>query len=395
MLKIIFMKLFGPGELSFSKRVNSHIPKSIYCLLFILYFSTLSAQERDSLPQGQQIDSVVIDTTVVDTVVIRWTQEKMEVVPRSVELMNPVISFRQTRALDETPHRFRVPSFWSIVNKLGISFSEVAFVNWNAGGNNSISALGNARFERNYKFRYIQWDNYMELRYGLNLQEGQKLRKTDDAIRLSSTFGFQRDTISNWYYSAKANFNTQFSNGYKYPNRENPISRFMAPGYSFLGAGVSYITKDQKLNLYISPITQKSTFVLDQNLANKGAFGVQRAILDTEGNVIEPGENVFLEFGFHVTNTWETEVYKNVLLNHRLSLYTDYLQGFGNIDIDWELNIDLRVNKHILTSIGTYIIFDDNILFNEEINAQGVVTNPGETRVQFKQLLGVGVSYAF
>ncbi len=369
--------------------------KVVPSFLFIFCFSVLTAQDRDSLPQERMVDTLAIDTTVVDTVVIRRIQTKMKFVPRSVELMNPVISFRQTKPLEEEPNRFRVPSFWTNVNKLGINFSEVAFVNWNAGGNNSASALGNARFERNYKFRYTRWDNYMDLRYGINLQEGQKLRKTDDAIRLSSTFGFQRDTISNWYYSAKANFNTQFSNGYKYPNRENPISRFMAPGYSFLGAGTSYITKDQKFNLYLSPITLKATFVLDQDLANKGTFGVQRAILDVDGNVVIPGENVFLEFGFLITNTWETEIYTNVLLNHRLSLYTDYFRGFGNIDVDWELNIDLKINKYIVTTIGTHIIYDDNVVFNEEVNAQGVVINPGNPRVQFKQLLGVGVSYAF
>ena len=369
----------------------------IYILSFYLFLSlsVLSAQERDSLPPGRTIDTVSIDTTIVGTIVIRRTQKKTKFVPRSVSLTNPVISFRQTKVLAEKPHRFRIPSFWTNSNKFGINFSEVAFVNWNAGGNNSISALGSARFERNYQFRYTRWDNYMELRYGLNLQEGQKLRKTDDAIRLSSTFGFQRDTISNWYYSAKANFNTQFSNGYKYPDRETPISRFMSPGYSFVGAGTSYITKDQRFNLYISPLTQKSTFVLDQNLADKGSFGVQRAILDEDGNVIEPSKNIFLEFGFHVTNTWETEIFEHVQLKHRVSLYTDYLREFGNIDVDWELNIDLQVNEYIVTSIGTHVIYDDNVLFNEEVNAQGVVINPGETRVQFKQLLGVGVSYVF
>lgn len=367
----------------------------VFYFLFICCVPLLSAQENDTIPQNQRNDTIVIDTAVIDTVVIRRIQRKTEFVPRSVDLVNPVISFRQTKALQEQPHRFKVPSFWKNLNKLGINFSEVAFVNWNAGGNNSIAALGNARFERNYKFRYIQWDNYMDLRYGLNLQEGQKLRKTDDAIRLSSTFGFQRDTISNWYYSAKANFNTQFSNGYKYPDRTTPISRFMSPGYSFLGAGTSYITKDQKFNLYISPLTQKSTFVLDQDLANKGSFGVQRAILDMDGNVIEPGENIFLEFGFHLTNAWQTQVWDNVKLDHRLSLYTDYLRNFGNIDIDWELNVELQVNKYVVTTIGTHIIYDDNVLFNEEVNAQGIIVTPGETRIQFKQLLGVGVAYAF
>lgn len=374
---------------------NNLLKTYIFSLLLCFYFFAVSAQEKDSIPPEREVDSVVIDTTVVDTLVIRRTQEKIKFVPRSVDLMNPVISFNRTKALDEKPNRFRVPSFWKNINKLGINFSEVAFINWNAGGNNSISALGNARFERNYKFRYIQWDNFMDLRYGLNIQEGQKLRKTDDAIRLSSTFGFQSDTISNWYYSARANFNTQFSNGYKYPDRTAPKSRFMAPGYSFLGAGTSYITKDQKFNLYISPITQKTTFVLDDDLANKGAFGVQKAILDADGNIVQAGEKIFLEFGFLLTNEYETEVMKNMLLKHRLSLYTDYLRRFGNVDVDWELNIDLQVNKYIVTTIGTHVIYDDDILFDEQKNAAGLVIDPGETRIQFKQLLGVGVLYAF
>ncbi|WP_276168453.1 DUF3078 domain-containing protein [Zobellia alginiliquefaciens] len=378
---------------------NSPTVPQLFILFFSLCISPIFGQNQDSLPPGREMEIdtmvMVIDTTVVDTVVIRKTQEKIKFIPRSVDLMNPVISFKRTNALDEKPNRFRVPSFWTKVNKLGANFSEVAFVNWNAGGNNSISALGNARFERNYKFRYIQWDNYMEMRYGLNIQDEQKLRKTDDAIRFSSTFGLQRDTISNWYYSAKANFNTQFSNGYKYPDRSSPISRFMAPGYSFLGAGTSYITKDQKFNLYISPITQKATFVLDEELANKGAFGVKKAVLDEDGNVIEEGEKIFLEFGFLVTNQYEKEIYKNMILKHRLTLYTDYLQKFGNIDVDWELNFDLKVNKYVVTTIGTHIIYDDDILFDEQTDASGTIVDAGIPRIQFKQLLGVGVSYAF
>ncbi|WKX78129.1 hypothetical protein [Zobellia laminariae] len=162
-----------------------------------------------------------------------------------------------------------------------------------------------------------------------------------------------------------------------------------------MGAGTSYITKDQKFNLYISPITQKATFVLDEELANKGSFGVKKAVLDADGNVLEKGEQIFLEFGFLVTNQYEKEVYKNMLLKHRLSLYTDYLQKFGNIDVDWELNFDLKVNKYVVTTIGTHIIYDDDILFDEQTDANGIVLDAGRPRIQFKQLLGVGVSYAF
>lgn len=358
-------------------------------LIFFCVLLVIKTTAQDSIPTAQQPDSIT------KTIVIREPLVKIRQIPRSVILKHPKISFRKTKALDKKLKRFRVPSFWEKINKITVNLNEVAFVNWNAGGNNSISAIGDARFARNYKFSYVQWDNELQIRYGLNAQEDQKLRKSDDVIRLSSTFGYRKDTITNWYYSAKANFNTQFSRGFKYPDRETPISTFMSPGYSFLGAGTSYISKNQKFNLYISPFTQKATFVLDQELANKGAFGVQKALTDTNGNITQEGENVLFEFGFLVTNNWETQVSKNVGLRHRLSLYSDYIADFGNIDIDWELNFKMIVNKYISANVGTQIIYDDDILFDEIKADDGTITDPGKTRIQFKQLIGVGVAYNF
>lgn len=375
--------------------------KSFSTILFvvsILYGHHSYAQ--DTIPQATPpdpvvIDTMVVDTTVVDTIVIRRAQRRIKENMQQVELPNTVISFKKTEPLNKGYKKFSAPSFWQKVNLVGLNFSQAAFVNWNAGGNTSIAALANARFERNYKFRYFQWENVLDSRYGINLQEGQKIRKTDDAIRVSSTVGYRRDTISNWYYSVKANFNTQFTDGFKYPDRETPISRLMSPGYFFLGAGASYISEGRKFNVYISPITQKATFVFDQALADKGAFGIEKAILDAEGNVLVPGKNVFLEFGFLVTNDWETQLMENVGVKHRLTLYSDYLRRFGNIDVDWELNINLRVNKYIVTNLGTHIIYDDDILFDPIRNDAGIVINEGRPKLQFKQLLGVGVAYNF
>ncbi|MBD0779331.1 DUF3078 domain-containing protein [Maribacter sp. ANRC-HE7] len=364
------------------------LQKLFFALVFIT--SCISAYGQDSIPESYPLDS-----TSIDTVVIRRTLVKIKNIPRSANLTNPVISFNKTKPLKNKPNKFRVPSFWTKINRFGINFSEVAFVNWNAGGQNSVSGLGNLRFERNYKFRYIQWDNYLELRYGLNAQEDRKLRKTDDAIKISSTFGYRRDTITNWYYSVKANFNSQFSNGYKYPDRSSPISRFMSPGYFFLGAGTSFITVNQKFNLYISPLTQKATFVLDQDLADNGSFGVKKAVLDANNEVITPGENSFIELGFLITNKWETDIVKNVGLRHDLSLYTDYLSSFGNIDVDWELNLTLKVNKFMTTNIGTHMIYDDDILFDRIVDANGNETAAGRPKIQFKQSLGVGITYEF
>ncbi|MGB5378891.1 DUF3078 domain-containing protein [Muriicola sp.] len=362
---------------------------TIFILICLGPYFQLTAQDTIIPPQEP-------DTTIIDTVVIRAPQDKIRYIPRSVNLTNPVISFKKTQARTKRFNRFKIPSFWEVGNNLGLNLSEVAFVNWNAGGDNAFSALANAKFVRNYKFRYIQWDNDLVLRYGVNVQEGQKLRKTEDAIRFSSSFGYRRDTLTSWYYSAKVKFNTQFSNGYRYPDRSTPISRFMAPGYLFVGAGISYIPEGKNFNLYISPLTQKATFVLDQNLANDGAFGVRKAVRDTTGTILIEGERKFIELGISVTNEWETPVWENVSLDHRISLYSDYLRSFGNIDIDWELNFEFTVNDFIKANFGTQIIYDDDIRFNVITDdTTGAIIDPGVPRIQFRQLLAIGLSYSF
>jgi len=362
------------------------------CALLFIFLTTAGAYSgfgQDSIP------AQVPDTTPTDTIVIRTTQEPVEIIPRGVSLSNPTITFYQTKPITKRRKRFRVPSFWEELNELEFQLSEVAFVNWNAGGENAVSALGRLYFERNYKFRFFQWDNNLEMRFGWNAQEGRQWRKTDDAIRLSSTLDYQRDTISPWYFSAKANFNTQFANGYKYPDRTTPISRFMAPGYLFMGGGASYIPEGKEFKLYLSPVTFKSTFVLDQDLANQGAFGVREAVRDSDGTIITPGEKVYRELGFLLTHTWQFPVAKNVELDHKLGLYTDYLNNFGNIDVDWQLTTRFTVNEFISATLLVHFIYDDDIKFDRVEDDNGFVLDPGVPKLQFRQQLGIGINYKF
>ena len=128
-------------------------------------------------------------------------------------------------------------SHWRNKNKVGFDISQIAFVNWSAGGNSSISGLVKGDFSRVYTKGNQKWVNELIVRYGLNQQDGVELRKTDDLIQLNSTFGYRKDSITNWYHSAKFNFNTQFSNGYAYPNTEKAITRLFAPAYIFFGVG--------------------------------------------------------------------------------------------------------------------------------------------------------------
>jgi hypothetical protein len=290
-----------------------------------------------------------------------------------------------TRVNDTVTH-------WKSKNSIGIDLNEMAFMNWSAGGNSSVSGLLKGNFVRRYSDEKIKWNNELIIRYGVNMQDGLGLRKTDDALQFNSTFGHRKDSLSNWYTSAKLNFNTQFTDGYAYPNTEIAISKPFAPAYFFLGIGTEYVNKDKKIVLYLSPLTSKSTLVLDQRLADQGAFGVVKAVYDSNGNLLLHGRKSKNELGVLVTAMHKKEVMKNVMLENRLSLYSDYINNFGNIDVDWQLQMDLLVNKYVKANIGLHLLYDDDIKAKEQINGEQVIVGP---KLQLKQALGVGFVYNF
>ena len=286
------------------------------------------------------------------------------------------------------------PEIWTNLNTVRLDFSEVAFVNWNSGGTNSISALLNVFSSLKYSQNNLNWTASARARYGINNQQNQELRKTEDEIELTSTLGYRENDATNWYYSARFNFKTQFSNGYNYPDRDNAISRFMAPGYLFFGGGAEYGKNLEQLSIYLSPLTFKSTFVLDEDLANEGSFGVDPAIFDENGNILEKGQKVRTEMGILITNSYQAKIFKNISLTNRLSLYSDYLNSFGNIDIDWEIIFDFKVNSFVSATLGSHLRYDDDVktLIASEIDDDFIKKG---ARVQWKQNLGIGVVVDF
>jgi hypothetical protein len=289
-----------------------------------------------------------------------------------------------------------VKSHWKEINTVSLDISEVAFVNWSSGGSNSISGLLGLEAQRNYKKDHMLWENRGVLRYGVNKQQNQSLRKTDDILELKSRFGFRKDKKSNWYYSANFSFATQFTNGYNYSNSNSqPISKFMAPAYMFLGIGTVYGEHIEEFSAYLSPLTLKSTFVLDQNLADAGAFGVTPATYDAFENKLTDGDNSREEVGILVTSAYENVLMENISIRTLMSIYTDYLNDFGNLDIDWEVNFKFKVNEYIRATMGSHLKYDNDVktaIIDEDMPDE--IVEKG-AKLQWKQLLGIGISVDF
>jgi hypothetical protein len=283
---------------------------------------------------------------------------------------------------------------WVKKQRFTVDLNEVSFVNWNAGGSNSISALVGYQFSYDYSDKYFFWNNNLVAGYGINGQQGRETRKTTDIFEINSNFGYNPTENSNWFYSARFNFKTQFDYGYQYPNVNNPISKFMAPGYLFFGFGMDYGKNIDNLSLYLSPITLKATFVLDETLANAGKFGVTPAVLDIDGNVIKSGKRSRQEAGILINNNYKTEVAKNVTAESVLSLYSDYINNFGNVDVDWRLNLNFKVNNFIRATFESHIRYDDDVKTSVPSAIEGEFDEAG-AKVQWKQFLGIGFAVDF
>ena len=91
------------------------------------------------------------------------------------------------------------------------------------------------------------WDNSLDLGYGLLKQGEQGFRKTDDKIDLLSKYG--RQAHKGLYYAALFNFKTQMQPGYKYISDvdKEKISNLLAPAYTLIALGFDY-----KPNSYFS-----------------------------------------------------------------------------------------------------------------------------------------------
>lgn len=98
--------------------------------------------------------------------------------------------------------------------------------------------------------------------------------------------------------------------------------------------------------------------------------------------------------GILITNYYQTKIIENISLTNRLSLYTDYLNSFGNIDIDWEVNFDFQVNSFVRATLGSHMRYDNDVKIIKETEIEDEFIESG-ARVQLKQILGIGVILNF
>ncbi len=281
---------------------------------------------------------------------------------------------------------------WKKGGVLAVNLAQTSLTNWAAGGQNSFATNGLLSVFANYKSEKSTWTNSLDIGYGILKQNGLSSKKTDDKFDFLSKYG--RQAFDHFYYAALINFKTQMAVGWNYPDAAVPgqrdkISNVMSPGYLIGALGLDY-KPNAYFSAFIAPITAKFTFVTDNELSAAGAFGV------------DPGETVNSEMGAYLRviyskNDFKNEFLKNVSFTSKIDLFSNYLRNPENVVVNWENLIAMKINKFISASINTMLIYDDKIKVPFDRNGNDII-EAGEavgSKIQFKEILGIGFSYNF
>ena len=265
-----------------------------------------------------------------------------------------------------------IDSNWTNKGNASFLFNQSTFNNWLAGGENNISGTAGLNYDFNYKEEDWTWDNKIIASYGLvKTKNSSFAKKTDDRLEIHSLLG--KKAIGQWSYSAFLNFKTQFTKGYEYGKDANgteirtEYTDFLSPAYLLIGPGMQW-KKNDNLKVNLAPLTSKFTFVdAQRTLPNEAYFGVKE------------GESMRYEIGFNASAYYKFAPLANVSFENILNLFSNYLDDAQNVDLDYQLNIVLKVNRFLSTNISFQTIYDDNAY-------QGF---------QIRQVFGVGANYGF
>lgn len=268
---------------------------------------------------------------------------------------------------------------WTKKGNFSLLLSQSSFSNWQAGGENNFAANLGINYDFNYKKNDITWDNKIIAEYGLvQTKNAEFAKKTNDRLEFNSLFGKTvSKTNSHWYYSAFANFRTQFATGYTYgkdaqgKETRSKYTEFFSPAYLSFGPGLLWKQSDN-LKVNLAPATSKITFINNKfrneiGLADANYFGV------------DPGKSIRYELGFNASAYYKFNLMRNVSVENILNLYSNYLDKPQNVDIDYTLNVAMTINKYLSTNLIFQTIYDDNAFRG----------------FQTRQVLGVGVNFGF
>lgn len=271
------------------------------------------------------------------------------------------------------------PQGWNSTGKFQLLFNQSAFnKEWSGGGTSSMAGNLILDYQLNYRKGQFSWDNKLLANYGLTkLKDDEFTRKTSDRLEINSIAGKELDD-SNWYITFFTNFRTQFSKGYVYAEDDitgeeirSETTHFLSPAYLQFGPGMMW-KKSDDLWVNLAPATARFIFV-DKDFTSAPTYQ------DGSYYGVDKGKSSRFELGASLNAYAKYDIMKNVSMENNLSLYSNYLDKPGNIDIDYLMNLELSVNKYLSANLIFQAIYDDNTV----------------AAFQIREVFGAGFNYTF
>lgn len=276
--------------------------------------------------------------------------------------------------------------FWETGGNYNLNIQQVTLSNWAAGGASSFALNSGLSLFANYKKDKKVWDTQLNINLGFSRQSDREFpsRKTNDNFNFVSNYG--RELSELYYLSTQIDFRTQLLAGYKYSRPSGgdsevrtKISDLLSPGYLQSSTGLNYrktYDDQSKISMILSPFTGRFTIVMNDSLSQVGAFGVT------------PGENVRAEAGVSFAIALSNyQLMENITWKADLNLFSNY-ERFGNMVVNFNSVIRMKVNKFISTRIETVVIYDEEVFIKQDDGSS-------KQAVQLQNLINFGISLDF
>ena len=266
-----------------------------------------------------------------------------------------------------------IPS-WKQKKKLGVIINQSSFDNWLAGGVDSFSGTLNFDYDLAYQNEKWNWTTTLDAALGYAKISGSEfLNKTEDQLEITTLL--ERKGEGALHFSSSFNLKTQNAPGYVLVAQNEALekiktSAFFSPAYMRLGAGISF-KKVEVIALQLNPLNVR-LIVVD----------------NTFTSTLSEGET-FFGVSAGKTTRWETgpsfslqsklKVANNVELLNNLSVITNYLEEFKNLDLDYTSTLNMKINEYLSAILEVQFVYDDNAL----------------AALQFRQVFGLAISLPF
>jgi hypothetical protein len=259
---------------------------------------------------------------------------------------------------------------WKQGGMYNFNLSQSSLSNWAAGGDNFNMAI-NSFFNYYTLFKKDRhgWDNNFDVNLGFIQSTSLGGRKNDDRLDLLSKYGYKIDTTGVWYLSGLFNFRSQFFDGYSFGTTPVFTSSLLSPAYIILSAGLDY-KPDNTLSIFFSPVTSRTTLVLNEKLSALGKYGV------------EPGQKINRETGLFITVNYNNTIAPNVTYRGRADFFSNYYNQPENINLYMTNLFTFKIFKNLSATYNLDLIYDDKIRIFGPLKK-----SPG---LQLKSIIGIG-----